>query len=159
MNQRKLTPKQQSFVLAYVTEGCAAEAYRQSYRCESMKPKTVKDNASKLLHHTGVAAAIEAERERIRQAHEFGVEQAHQQLYEALAMARRDNDAELVRKVTMDMSKLHGLLVERKRISVDGQIDHVSTMKAVRAHMEGRKRDTLVRAEPAKSLEYREITQ
>lgn len=37
----QLTPKQETFCLAYIETGNASEAYRQAYDAENMKPDTV----------------------------------------------------------------------------------------------------------------------
>ncbi len=157
--QRKLTPKQYAFVLAYLDTGNASEAYRRAYDVKKgTKGATITRKAHELVTQSNIAAMIDEEQRRLKEAHDYDVEQAHSQFLEALAIARREGDADAIRKITVDMNKLHGLLVERKRVSVDGQIDHVNTMKAVRAHLEGRKRGDTVTNESAKVLEYKEVS-
>ncbi len=55
----KLTPKQESFCMAYLETGNASEAYRQAYSAEKMTPKTVNETASKLLASPKVSARVE----------------------------------------------------------------------------------------------------
>ena len=55
----KLTPKQQSFVIAYLETGNASEAYRRSYDCSRMLATTIGKNASELLRNPLIATKVE----------------------------------------------------------------------------------------------------
>jgi len=55
----KLTPKQESFCLAYLETGNATEAYRRSYNPPKMSPKTVNEASCRLLANGKIAARIE----------------------------------------------------------------------------------------------------
>lgn len=63
--QLELTPKQESFCLAYVATGNASEAYRKAYNTEKMAPATVNRAAKELMDNPKIAARITALRERI----------------------------------------------------------------------------------------------
>lgn len=55
---KTLTPKQESFCLAYLETGNASEAYRRSYSHERMKPETVNRNAKKLLDNDKITTRL-----------------------------------------------------------------------------------------------------
>ena len=63
---RALTHKMQSFACHVAAGMKLADAYRASFHTANMKPKTVRDEASRLAQNPGVTAAISAEREEIR---------------------------------------------------------------------------------------------
>lgn len=54
-----LTPKQESFCLAYLETGNASEAYRRSYRADKMKPESINRTAKALLDNVKIAARLE----------------------------------------------------------------------------------------------------
>lgn len=54
-----LTPKQESFCQKYIETGNASEAYRQSYDAGKMLPKTVWEEASRLLADPKVSARVD----------------------------------------------------------------------------------------------------
>lgn len=57
-----ITAKMDAFA-RHVAEGMSlADAYRQAFNTAKMKPKTVRDDASRLARHPGVRAALEAYR-------------------------------------------------------------------------------------------------
>jgi hypothetical protein len=57
-----ITAKMDSFA-RHVAEGLSlADAYRQAFNTSKMKPRTVSNDASRLVRHPGVTAAIEAYR-------------------------------------------------------------------------------------------------
>jgi phage terminase small subunit len=53
-----LTPKQESFCLAYLETGNASEAYRRSYSASRMKDKQIWEESSKLLASPKVAQRL-----------------------------------------------------------------------------------------------------
>lgn len=54
-----LTPKQESFCLAYLETGNASEAYRRSYNAGKMKPDSISRKAKELVDNGKIAARIE----------------------------------------------------------------------------------------------------
>lgn len=61
---RKLTPKQDAFVAAYIETGNASEAYRRAYNVENMLSTTVGHKAHILIKQGQIAAKIAEIRER-----------------------------------------------------------------------------------------------
>jgi phage terminase small subunit len=53
-----LTWKQETFAHAYLAIGNATEAYRRSYDCQRMSPKSIATEALRLLKHPGITRAI-----------------------------------------------------------------------------------------------------
>lgn len=69
MKERKLTPKQQAFVIAYLETGNASEAYRRSYDVSRMKDATINNNASALLKIDEIAESVaEVQKQKIERA-------------------------------------------------------------------------------------------
>jgi phage terminase small subunit len=63
MKERKLTPKQDAFVLAYLETGNASEAYRRAYDTSSKRDATINNSAYELLRHPEIARRIADQRE------------------------------------------------------------------------------------------------
>lgn len=66
--QRRLTIKQEKFVLKYLECGNASEAYRFAYDCSKMSDSTVWANASRLLNDSKVIARLEYLRNNLAEA-------------------------------------------------------------------------------------------
>src|SRR5438045_997748 len=82
-----LTPKQEKFAQKYIELGNAAEAYREAYDAENMKPVTVRRKAAELLENGKVAAYVRALRERLLKRHDVTVDSITAELEEARAFA------------------------------------------------------------------------
>lgn len=63
MNDRKLTPKQDAFVVAYLETGNASEAYRRAYDVRNMKPATINNSAWELMKHPVISARLAQHRD------------------------------------------------------------------------------------------------
>jgi phage terminase small subunit len=68
MNEPKLTPKQNAFVLAYLETGNATEAYRRAYDVGNMLPATVGRRAVDLMKHSTIRAVIDRAQQQARDA-------------------------------------------------------------------------------------------
>ena len=58
-NAKRLTAKQEVFVVTYCGGVSATEAYRRVYNARSMAPTTVNTEASRLLHHPKIGQRIQ----------------------------------------------------------------------------------------------------
>jgi phage terminase small subunit len=68
--ERRLTPKQEAFIGAYLANGCnASAAYREAYGAEKMNQPTVAREASRLLQHPLVAPMVAEHREKLATNH------------------------------------------------------------------------------------------
>ncbi len=60
----ELTPKQESFVLAYLETSNATEAYRRAYNAENMSEGAINVEAHRVLNHPKVALRLQVLQER-----------------------------------------------------------------------------------------------
>ncbi len=68
MNNRKLTPKQEAFAIAYVLNGGnATVAYRKSYSWQGMSEHALNVEASRTLAHPDIALRVEELRQPMLQ--------------------------------------------------------------------------------------------
>lgn len=58
MSNKKLTPKKDAFVLAYLELGNASEAYRRVFNVVAWKPATVHNSAYKMLRDPAISARV-----------------------------------------------------------------------------------------------------
>ena len=69
----------------HVAEGLSlADAYRKAFNTTNMKPKTVRDDASRLAQHNGVRAAIEAHRAEIEARYRMSALERGDRIWERL---------------------------------------------------------------------------
>lgn len=64
MKDKKLTLKQETFVLAYLETGNASEAYRRAFNTQNMLPTTINNRAYVLLRDDKIRARVETAREQ-----------------------------------------------------------------------------------------------
>jgi len=104
-----LTPKQESFCLAYLETGNASEAYRRSYDADGMKPQGVNRRAKELLDNGKIAARLEELRKPIIERHKVTVDSLILELEEAREAALKAAQAGAAVSATMGKAKLCGL--------------------------------------------------
>ncbi|MGW8157396.1 MAG: terminase small subunit [Desulfoprunum sp.] len=102
----KLTPKQETFCLAYLETGNASEAYRQSYNPPKMSPKTVNEASCRLLANGKIAARIKEIQDRI--LNELVWEKQHS--LQILAGIARDESARATERIAAvkELNAMHG---------------------------------------------------
>ena len=132
ISNRRLTPKQEAFAAEYVAIGNASEAYRRAYDATNMQTATVHARASELLNHGRVAVRIAELKVDVAADNEitFGeIAAALRATYEA---ALKANQCSAAVSACMGLAKLGGLLVEKRRVSVDdsGQL-YLHAVKAL----------------------------
>lgn len=79
-----ITTKMQCFAEAVAEGLSAADAYRTAFNTSRMLPKTIRDEASRLLKNPGVTAAIEASRAEKRHLRCIKVQTAEERIWEQL---------------------------------------------------------------------------
>lgn len=106
-----MTPKQEKFAQLYVELGSAAEAYRQSYKADRMKPDTVYQRAHDLLQNGKVKVMIESIREAAQERNKITVDTLLAELEEARQAALCAETVQSAAAVgaTMGKAKLLGL--------------------------------------------------
>lgn len=114
-----LTPKQETFCLAYLETGNASEAYRKAYSAEKMKAETVHTKAKELLGNGKITARIDELRKPILERHAITVDDLLAELEENRQLALENAQAAAANGATMGKAKLLGF---DKQI-----IDHTSS--------------------------------
>ena len=127
-----LTPKQEAFAVEYVGTGNASKAYRRAYNATNMKSSKIHSRASELLKHGGIAARVAQLKVHLAADNEvtFGEVAAALRASNKAAMEAGQHSAAV--SACMGLAKLGGLLVEKRRVSIDdsGQscLDTVTTL-------------------------------
>jgi len=106
-----MTPKQEKFAQLYVELGNAAEAYRQSYNAERMKPATIWQRSHDLLENGKVKVRVETIREAARERNKVTVDSLLVELEEArqVALGAETPQTGAAVSATMGKAKLVGL--------------------------------------------------
>lgn len=136
---RPLTDKQERFCQEYIKHSNATRAYRAVYDTDNMTTKTVWESACKTRNKPKVKTRITELQAELAQ--EFKDEMLVDRkmistmLEEAAEMAREKGDAANYRGASMDLAKLHGLLVdkiEKKDIPIDREREEIAKRVAMR---------------------------
>lgn len=118
-----LTIKQEKFCQLYIENcGNATDAYRGSYNTKKMSSKTINEAASRMTSNSKVNARIEELRAKSAKKHEITIEWMTEKYLETFQMACSQGKAGEAKGVLDSLGKLHGLIVDKKRI--DGNINH-----------------------------------
>ena len=114
-----LTPKQESFCLAYMETGNASEAYRRSYNAGKMLPATISKRAKELLSHGGITGRLEEIRRPVLMKAQLTLE-AHLEDLKALRNLAKDA-GKYGAAVSAEVSrgKAAGLYVTKPQVDVN----------------------------------------
>jgi len=113
-----LTQKQSDFAEFYVSSGGnASAAYRIVYS-QSDNPATHSQGGVALMANTFVRREIQRIRTRHRKRHNITIDTTTTMLQNAYDIASDARNAQQMAKIAMDISKLHGLIVEKREIVV-----------------------------------------
>lgn len=131
MTERRLTAKQEAFALAFVQNGGnASGAYRAAYNTNpNCKPNTVEKRACELMADGKVAGRIDQLRAKIAAKAEKKVEITVALLTEMtleaykLAAGCEKPQASAMVKANEFLGKLHGLVVERRQVTINAVDD------------------------------------
>ena len=127
-----LTPKQEAFAVEYVGTGNASEAYRRAYNATNMKSATIHSRASELLKHGGIAARVTQLKADLATNNEVTFGEVAAALRASIKAAMEAGQHSAAVSACMGLAKLGGLLVEKRRVSIDasGQsyLDTVTTL-------------------------------
>ena len=105
-----LTPKQETFCLAYVESGCASTAYRRAYATENMKQGTINRNAKREADKDKNRARIAELQEAHQNRHNVTVDSLVTELETDRRLARGNDQAGAAVTATMNIARLHGLV-------------------------------------------------
>jgi len=110
-----LTPKQEAFVQAYLTNGGNQRAaYRTAYNAENMSDAVVDVKACELMKTGKVSVRVREIQERAAKRTEVTIETITGMLGRAYKQAVENGQAGAAVAASMGMAKLHGLIIEKK---------------------------------------------
>lgn len=124
-----LTPKQESFVLAYLDTGNASEAYRRAYDCAGSSEAAINVNASKLLRNTKVALRLQVLQERTAAKAVLTRQWVLEQLMDNVTKAKGKDDYTASNKALELLGKtdeIGGMFVERQNVTSDNRHHHTA---------------------------------
>lgn len=125
-----MTPKQESFCLAYIETGNASEAYRRAYNAGKMKPETINRTAKELLDTHKIAARIAELRAPVVERAQITLEQHLADLKRLRDKAEREGKFSAAVTAEMARGKASGLYVEKTELTgKDGGPVQVETPK------------------------------
>lgn len=115
-----LTPKQESFCLAYLETGSQAEAYRAAYEADGMTQNAVYVEGCRLLENPKITQRLAVLREPIMERHAITVDSLLAELEEArvVALACDTPQSSAAVGATMGKAKLLGL--DKQLVEVTG---------------------------------------
>lgn len=112
-----LTPKQESFCLAYLETGSASEAYRQAYDVAGMKPESVNREAKSVIDNPKISSRIEELRAPVREAAQISLRQHLDDLKRLRDLAEASEKYGPAIQAEVARGKASGLYVEKQEIS------------------------------------------
>jgi len=115
-----LTVKQENFAKEFIETGNASEAYRRAYDTSRMKPESVNRKAKELIDNVKVSARIEEIRKKRAKRFEITAESITKDAQDVLNMAKTNGQASAAVQALTLISKLHGLLTEKRELSSPG---------------------------------------
>ena len=114
----KLTPKQETFAMAYVESGNASKAYKTAYNVnENTSDNTISVEASKLKNTPKITLRILELQEFAQERHSITIDSLTKELEQARKTAQEAGQASAMVAATMGKAKLHGLLTDKAQIS------------------------------------------
>ena len=114
----KLTPKQETFAMAYVECGNASKAYKTAYDVDdNTTHNSISVEASKLRNNPKITLRILELQELAQERHSITVDSLTDELENARKTAQEAGQASAMVAATMGKAKLHGLLTEKAEIT------------------------------------------
>ena len=121
-----LTPKREAFARAFLEFGNARKAYEAAYDCKNLKSTTISSRAYAILRHPIVERFIETLRAEAAKRNEINIDNLTQMLLEDRKLARELGMPSAAITGVMSVAKLHGLLVDRSKVTVEKSINDMS---------------------------------
>lgn len=126
-----LTPKQESFCLAYLETGNASEAYRRAYSAEKMKPETVNRAAKEMIDLPKIATRLQELRKPAVKAAQITLEQHLKDLQRLRDLAESSEKYGPAIQAEMARGKASGLYTEKIELNVtDALAERLARAKA-----------------------------
>jgi di/tripeptidase len=119
-----MTPKQEKFCMKYIETGNASEAYRQAYNAENMKEESIKVNACKLLKDANIALTIDKLKAEHAERHDITVDSLTKKLEWIWEHSTKVPVPDLSNAMNsvMNQAKLHGLITDKQKIQIEGNL-------------------------------------
>ena len=123
MELPKLTSQQQKFVLNYLTNGNnASEAYKLSYDCKGSTPKTINEEASKLLKNPKITPWVKEAQKNAEEVFKnelnYSVKDCFNELIDLQERCRVQSKTYNVEKGCIELKgKLAGFFIDRHQVN------------------------------------------
>jgi len=115
----KLTPKREAFVQAYHRLGNQRKAYREAFDCENSSDACVDVAACRLLQNAKVKLRLQELQEKASERNAITVDTQSKKLEKILKSASKDGQYSAAVAAVMGQSKLHGLIIDKSKLSGD----------------------------------------
>ena len=119
MDEAALTPKREKFCLAFVETGNASEAYRIAFNTTNALPKTINENACRLLAGSKVKARVAELQAEHTKRHEITIDKLRDMLLEDRTFARDLESPASAVSATEKLGKLYGLFTDKTEINAN----------------------------------------
>ena len=114
----KLTPKQETFAMAYVESGNASKAYKTAYDVnENTSDNSISVEACKLRNTPKITLRILELQELAQVRHSITIDSLTDELENARLTASEAGQASAMVAATMGKAKLHGLLTDKAEVT------------------------------------------
>jgi phage terminase small subunit len=126
MDANGLTIKQEKFCQEYVKTGNASESYRRAYSAQNMKAEVIHVKACELLKSGNVSVRVVELRAKSSKRNEITVDSLTEMLIEDREDAKASDQHSVAVAAVRELGRLHGLIIDRKDITVHGAISAMS---------------------------------
>lgn len=123
---KPLTIKQEKFCQEYVKTGNASEAYRRAYNAGNMTPKSVNEVACQLMSDLKISSRVSELKAKAAERHDITVDSLTEMLIEDRKDAKLSDQHSVAVAAVRELGRLHGLIIDRKEITVHGAISAMS---------------------------------
>ena len=125
----KLTDKQEKFAQGIAKGLTQADAYRDAYDCENMKPESIWCNASQLASDTKVMQRIDELKERALKRFDITVDDLIFELEEAREMGKLNSQPSAMVSASMGKAKLLGLITDKAEVKGNMNVTMMPSVK------------------------------
>ena len=127
MTTGKLTVKQEKFCQELAACGNQSEAYRRAYNVKpTTKDQYVHDTASKLVKKPEISQRVKELQAKSAARHDITVDSLTEMLIEDRQDAKASDQHSVAVAAVRELGRLHGLIIDRKDITVHGAISAMS---------------------------------
>lgn len=119
-----LTPKMKMACYLYLEYGEKLRAYKEAYPDTNPEAKNTKLRANELFKKPQVVEFLDLLHARARERHDINIDVITKNLIEDRQLAFSVEDAKAAVAADLALAKLHGLLVDRKKMEIHGSLEH-----------------------------------